>query len=235
MNTKKWFAFSALVLFMLICNPVNGQTSGGIGFYAPGIHTIDFSRLNSALPGGYPELVNRPFVSAGTGYGIFSNIVVGGEGGRLHAGSFTKGNQVVELSGTLGYFSLGYVVLNKKGLLVFPTVSIGDNVVEMYIHEKDQSTPFQTVTGEPFHSVTLKHKANMVRVSAAAVYVVKGNRTETGAGGFMVGLEAGYQMGYKSHGWTYDNGTITGGPDFSNNAFFVQLMIGGGGYAKKSK
>jgi hypothetical protein len=222
-------------LVVLICSPVYGQTSGGFGFYAPGIHTIDFSRLNSSMPAGFPEITNRPFVSAGKGYGIFSSIVIGGEGGGFHAGTFTKGNQVVELSGSIGYFSLGYVAVNRKGLLVFPTVSIGDNMVEMYIHEKDQKSSFQTVAGEPYQSVTLRRKTNMLKVSAAAIYVLKGNRSESGAGGLMVGLEAGYQVGYKTFDWTYDNGTAVGGPDHSNNAFFIQLMIGGGGFSKKSK
>jgi hypothetical protein len=235
MNTKKLISLAGIVLLALFCGTVSGQTSGGLGFYAPGIHTISFSKLNSSLPAGYPEILNRPFVSVGQGYGFFSNFVIGGEGGGFHAGTFTHGSQVVELSGSLGYFSLGYVVINNKGLLVFPTVSIGDNEVEMFIHEKGQAAPFTSVTSVPYQSVTVKYNTKMVKVSAAAIYVAKGNRSESGAGGLMVGLEVGYQMAYKTGVWSYDNGTLTGGPDFSNNAFFVQLLIGGGGVSKRSK
>jgi hypothetical protein len=49
----------------------------------------------------------------------------------------------------------------------------------------------------------------------------------------MLGLEAGYQMPYKQGSWTYDGGTVTGGPDFNPSGFFIQLMIGGGGVWKK--
>jgi hypothetical protein len=213
--------------------PKPGRTFGGIGFFTPGIHTIQYSKLNSSLPAGYPQLTNKPFVTSGIGYGIISNIVIGGEGGTIHAGSFTKGNQQVDLAGDFGFFTLGYVVLNKKGILLFPTVSIGSNDLMMYIHEKDQTSSFGSITGEPFQATTLHYSTKMAKFSLTGVYALAGSKSDRGAAGLMLGLQVGYQMGYAKGVWTYDGGTVTDGPDYKSNGLFVQLMIGGGGAMRK--
>jgi hypothetical protein len=210
-----------------------GRLSGGLGFFTPGIHTIQYTRLNNFLPAGYPLITSRPIVTAGAGYAVFSNFVIGGEGGTMHAGSFSKGNQLVDLTGTLGFFSLGYVVLHKKGFMMYPLLSIGSNTFEMYIHQKDGDASFGTVTGEPFQSTTLLYETKMLKLSVTGHYVVAGSKSDNGTGGLMIGLEVGYQMGYKKGVWTYDNGKITDGPNFCNNGLFVQLMIGGGGVGRK--
>jgi hypothetical protein len=103
----------------------------------------------------------------------------------------------------------------------------------MYIHQKDQSTSFGNITGEPFQATALEYKTKMLKFSVAGLYTLQGNKSESGSAGLMIGLEAGYQIGYKQGVWNYDNGIVTGGPDFSNNAFFIQLMIGGGGVMRK--
>lgn len=233
MNTKSLITCAALSLLMAMNGIAFGQASGGIGFFAPGIHTIKYSDLNSFLPAGYPQITSKPFVTAGAGYGIFSNIVIGGEGGTIHAGSFTRDYQQVDLNGDFAFFSLGYVVMNNKGLLIYPLASIGENDLTMYIHQKDQTASFETITGEPFQSTTLHYKTKMLKFSLAGLYVLNGSKSEKGSSGLMVGLEAGYQVSYKTGVWNYDNGTVTGGPDFNNNGFFIHLMIGGGGVMRK--
>ncbi len=232
MNTK-FLSLSAGILLIVVTQSHSfGQASGGIGFFTPGIHTIQYSKLNSSLP-GYPEITNKPFVTAGAGYGIFSNIVIGGEGGTMHAGSFSKENQQIDLTGDFGFFSLGYVMLNKKGILIFPALSAGSNDLMMYVHEKDQGASFASITGEPFQATTLHYKTKMAKVSLTGVYTFKGNKSDKGSAGFMLGFQVAYQIDYYKGSWTYDGGTVTEGPDFINNGFFIQLMIGGGGVLRR--
>lgn len=234
MKAKILFLATISMLLMFPSTHSFGQASGGIGFFAPGIHTIQFSKMNSFLPDGYPVITNKPFVTAGAGYGIISNFVVGGEGGTMHAGSFkNNGNQVVDLTGDFGFFSLGYVVLNNKGLLVYPLISIGSNDLRMYIHERDLNPPFVAVVSEPYQAATLLYKTNMLKFSVSGLYTLQGSKSEKGSAGLMIGLEVGYQLSYKTGTWTYDNGEVSGGPDFNSNAFFIQLMIGGGGVMRK--
>jgi hypothetical protein len=233
MKTKSILISACMMLSMALLMSSYGQSSGGIGVFAPGIHTIRFSEMNSFLPAGYPEITNMPFVTAGGGYGIFSNIVFGGEGGTIHAGSFTKGVQQVDLSGEFGFFSLGYVVMNNRGLLVYPLVSAGENDLTMYIHQKDQTSTFNAITGEPFQAATLRYNTRMLKFSVAGLYALKGERSEKGTSGLLIGFQAGYQMAYKTGFWKYDNGLVAEGPDFSNNGFFLQLLIGGGGVMRK--
>lgn len=212
---------------------VRAQTGGGIGFFLPGVHTLDYSALNQSLPAGYPSLEKNPLVTAGAGYGVFYGVVIGGQGGTLHGGSYTRDNQQVDLEGEFGYFSLGYVVLNKKGFLLFPTASIGDNILRMHVHLKDQEASFGSVTGEPYQATTLVYHRPMLKFALTGTYVLMGSRDFGGSAGLMVGLEVGYQMPYKSGTWTYDNGTINDGPAFDTRGFFISLAIGGGGVAKR--
>jgi len=233
MKAKLLFLPCCIILLVISYSHSFGQATGGIGFFTPGIHTIQYSKLNSFLPAGGPQITNKPFITAGAGYGIFSNIVIGGEGGTMHAGSFAKDNWQVDLTGDFGFFSLGYVVFLSKGLLMYPLVSIGSNDLKMYIHQKDQTASFGSITSEPFQASTLHYKSKMLKFSVAGLYTVQGSKSEKGSAGLMIGLEAGYQIAYKAGVWTYDNGDVSGGPDFSNNGFFIQLMIGGGGVMHK--
>jgi len=210
-----------------------GQSTGGVGFFTPGIHTIQFNKLNDYLPAGYPEITNKPLVTGGAGYAIISNFIIGGEGGTMHAGSFKKDNQQVDLTGDYSYFSLGYLVMKKKGYMIYPLISIGSNSIDLYVHERNQDVSFNAAVSEPFQATTFLYKTKMLKLSATGLYTLKGSRANKATGGLMVGLEAGYQLAYRTGKWTYDNGNIVNGPDFSNNGFFIQLLIGGGGVIKK--
>lgn len=212
---------------------VFAPSSGGLGFFLPGIHTVKFSELNGSMPEGIPEITNKPFVTTGAGYGIFYNVVVGGQGGTMHAGSFVKDDVQADLEGEFGFFSLGYVVWNKKGLVVFPTASIGDNTMKIYLHPKDQPNSFSNITSQHSQAVTLLYKRPMLKFALSGVYVLQGAKSDNGSAGLMLGFEAGYQMPYKKGIWTYDGGTVTGGPEFDPSGFFIQLMIGGGGVWRK--
>lgn len=225
--------FSLATLLPAIAS--HAQNGGGIGFFLPGVNTVKFTDLNTFLPQGSPEITSKPFTTAGSGYGIFYGIVIGGQGGTMHAGSFIKGNQQIDLEGEFGFFSLGYVALNKKGFILYPTVSIGDNTISMYFHQKDQTSSFQTITTEPFQAARLVYQRPMLKFSLAGNYALMGSKNDGGAAGLMIGIEAGYQMPYKEGVWTYDNGAVTDGPDFDNSGFFVSLAIGGGGVMRNNK
>jgi hypothetical protein len=229
MKAKLLFLIASPILFMGTIGQSFGQSSGGIGFFTTGIHTIQYKDLNSSLPTGSPQITNKPLVTGGAGYFVFSNFVLGGETGTLRAGSFSRDDQVIDLSGDFGFFSLGYVVMNKKGILVYPLLSIGGNTLEMYMHQSGLNASYSAVTGEPFQATTLRLKSKMVKLSVSGLYTIQGSKSEKGSAGLMIGLEAGYQMSYKPGVWRYDNGDISDGPEFTGNAFFIQLMIGGGG------
>jgi hypothetical protein len=229
MKTKVLLLIAICMAAFMAPHISHAQSSGGIGFFAPGLHTVRFGDLNASLPAGYPVIENQPFLTAGAGYGIISKFVIGGEGGTHHPGSFTSENLQVDLSSEYGFFSLGYVLLNRKGLLAFPLVSVGENDFAMYIHQSGQTATFPGVTSEPFQATTLRYNTKLLRFSLTGIYAIKGNVSGKGATGLMVGLTAGYQTAYKSGPWEYDNGPLTNGPDLSFNGFYVQLLLGGGG------
>jgi len=77
--------------------------------------------------------------------------------------------------------------MNNKGILVYPLVSIGENNLQMYIHQKDQSSSFGTITGEPFQATTLHYKTKMLKFSVAGLYTLQGSKSEKGSAGLMIG------------------------------------------------
>jgi hypothetical protein len=233
MKAKLLSSVAGVLLLLLADNPLFGQATGGIGFFAPGIHTVNFGKLNAALPAGYPEITNKPFLTSGVGYAVFSNIMIGGEGGTMHAGTFSQGDQTVELENSFSYFSVGYMAYNKKGIMLFPAVGIGNNEMTFYIHQQGEDVSFADVVLEPFQATTLHYTDRMLKFSATGLYTLKGAKSDKGNAGLMLGLEVGYQIGYQPGKWNYDNGSINEGPDFDTRGFYFRLMIGGGGVMRK--
>ncbi len=211
----------------------HGLSFGGLGFFAPGIHTIQYSKIGEFLPAAYPAITNKPFMTGGVGYGIIGNIIVGGAGGTMHAGTFIKDNRQVELTGGYGFFTLGYLLVNRKGFLIYPLVAIGGNDLQMYIHQTGQTSGFNGVVTNPYQATTIRNHEKMLRFSLSGLFAPQSFKSDGGANGLMIGFEAGYQMGYGSDPWTYDNGDIVDRIGFGNNSFFIQLLIGGGGVMKR--
>ncbi|MCD6345829.1 MAG: hypothetical protein J7L96_00270, partial [Bacteroidales bacterium] len=115
----------------------------------------------------------------------------------------------------------------------YPLIGIRNNNMEIFIHETEQSETFSNLVDQPDQSLVLKHKTTTLNVSLNAFYYVGGTMTDNGGGGFLLGLQVGYQLPAVRRVWTYDNGSISGGPDFDMSGFYVRLLIGGGGLGYK--
>ena len=75
----------------------------------------------------------------------------------------------------------------------------------------------------------MSYTAPVASVGLGFVYTLFGSQTATNYGGFMLGVEAGYQFQAGKGEWTYDNGAVVNGPEMDFSGFFVRLAIGGGG------
>lgn len=224
--------FALLTLSFILIMPTLAQskkTSGGIGFYQPGVQFFAPQGLNDYFPDSYPEMKFGLMSHSGGGYAIRKNFIYGGEWGSYKGGPFIQDDIQVDLEAETGGVKLGYVVYAKQKLMVFPMVGFIWNDLYFYIHEPDQNEAYTTVTNHPKQATTLKHSSTNLDLSLSATYMIKGEMSENGGGGLMLGLQAGYQLNGFTSKWTYDNGVLDGGPAFNLDGFYVRLIFGGGG------
>ncbi len=104
-------------------------------FYATGgVHYMDLNNLNSLL-GKY----NLPEVNALQGsYGFGTAIhdgrwLIGGEGFQFSSESQSSGNQV-NASGSMGYFYLGYYLVDGAKFHLYPRLGVGGSGMNISIH-----------------------------------------------------------------------------------------------------
>jgi hypothetical protein len=210
------------------------QGFGGLGFYYPGVQFIMPASLGDILPAAsYPETGFGPITHAGGGYVVMRNFLFGAEGGEYTGGKFTMSGRQVDLAGDFGGFKLGYIALRDNNWFAYPFAYYGGSTMEIYIHGTDEEGSFNTILSEPALSSRLICESSVVSVGAGFVYSVVGAKDKNVSSGFMVGLEAGYQIPVSKSEWTYDNGRIIDGPPMDFQGFFVRLAIGGGGIGFK--
>ena len=130
--------------------------------------------------------------------------------------------------GGYGCFDIRYLVYSKKGLNVYPLLGLGGGGLSFKVAEV--STPsFADLLENPKRNVELNYGGFLVNVSLGVDYLIKFAEDETGAGGLIIGFQAGYMLAPFTHDWKIDKNDVTGGPDIGFNGPYVKIMFGGGG------
>lgn len=218
-----------LILSSMSANAQSKKASAGLGFYSAGVQFFAPRELKQFFPVGYPDMEFSLFTSSGAGYGMVKSFIYGWEGGGYTGGPFIKDDIQVDLEGSFSSFRLGYLVFAKNKFLVYPLLGLSMNSLDFFIHKPDQTMVFSSITQDPLQATTLSFFSTNLDISLNVNYLVGGKMTDNGGGGFMLGLQVGYQAPPFSTKWTYDNGGVTDGPGFNMDGFYVRLLIGGGG------
>jgi hypothetical protein len=226
-----------LILSVVTLPSVSQATKGfgGLGFFYPGYQGIMPKSLAAILPDSYPEAGFRPIMQSGGGYVVFYNIMFGAEGGDYTGGTFTRNGRQLDLTGEFGGFKLGYIVFHKEGWMVYPFAIYGNSSMDLFIHQTPDEQSFDNILANPSLSTRLSYETSVVSLGAGLTYPLFGSQNNDVSSGFMLGLEAGYQMPVSKGAWTYDNGQVLDGPEMSFQGFFVRLVIGGGGISYRAK
>ena len=191
----------------------------------PGIQMVMPDNMNDFFSADYPDMSFNIFSSSGGGYWVFHNFIMGGESGEYNGGPFIKDSKQVDLTGEFGSFQLGYIILQKGKLTAYPLIGLRTNSMEIFIHETVQSETFNGIVDQPYRSTVLKHESTTLNVSMNTFYLVGGKMTDNGGGGFVLGLQVGYQLPAFKREWSFDNGSIIGGPGFDMSGFYFRFII----------
>ncbi len=141
-----------LLAFALTTGLVSAQDRvfGGSGTFDIGIQTMDLDGLNDALtPAGYGSLSGPAFTLGGSGQGYINNWVIGGEGAFYGFGAANSPTHELELAGGYGLFTLGYIPLQGRGFLLYPSLGAGVAGTGLDIRSRQSESTFAEVIGNP--------------------------------------------------------------------------------------
>lgn len=208
------------------------QTSGSGGFTI-GYGNMDVSGLQKFIPEGTGNFNDQHLLIGGTGHGFIGNIVIGGSGSGMIGSELSTDSFKYSLGGGYGTFDLGYLIVNKEKIKVYPMFGIGGGGYGIQISE-NQNLSVSEIVSNPSREINVSAGRFIFDFSFNLDLIPALDYNEdTGAyGGLMTGLKVGYIYSLPSSGWSYSGGAINGGPDFGFNMIYAKLIIGGFGYNK---
>mgnify|MGYP006291219691 CR=1 FL=1 len=213
-------------------SPQNPQTSsreyrgGGAGFFAIGTNVAQLSALNDRLDAaGYPAVGTRLLSLGGGGHRVVGGrFLIGGEGHGLITPSETFQDRNVSLSGGYGLATVGYLAVAHSKWRVYPQLGAGLGGFSLKIGSSDDDL-FDDVLDDPNRESELNRGQFLVSLSLQGSYELSGPNE---AGGFRIGLQAGYLLAPAAGDWTLGGNTLEDGPDAGFDGPFIRLLIGGG-------
>jgi hypothetical protein len=211
---------------LLSCSISGAQQSeayhGGSGHFFMGNTWMDFGSINPYLKrNGFHKLQNSVLTTGGSGFGVFNNFIVGGEGSVFAANATQSVAGKVSLAGGYGMVHFGYMLPIKSRFLFYPITGMGWGASNLNIENasgiKDRYNNSTFYLKTEFNIDLYANTQNNILVKK----------------GFKTGLSVGYLFNPQSSAWTHENG---GSAEFNNtffNGFYLKLKFGGGGFEMK--
>jgi hypothetical protein len=241
-KTKKLIALTvATAVVFLFVNISQGQETkpqakqdGGMGYSMFGRGTIDISDLNSKLESkGYSTMSDNFFSAGGGGHRIFSSgLIIGGEGHAVLGDEVTSGNNKHSVNVGYGFLNLGYIVYSVQELRFYPLLGLGVGGMTFTIKEDVTSLTLDDILDNPGRKAEISTGGFLINLAFGIDYLLKFAEDETGKGGMLLGLRAGYTISPVKGDWNMDDLEISGAPKIGITGPFIRLMIGGGGFGK---
>jgi len=222
--------FMLITLSMLVTGNIMAQESsketfGGAGFFGFRINNYDLSSINSSLKANNIPEVNEAFFGyGGGGHAYIGRLVIGGQGYGFQTPEKNNGTYRSNFSGGVGFFDVGYVLLNSKKILLYPLVGFGGGSYTINIYDP-ASTDFNSLLANPRRGTQLRTEQFILDLGLQANLFIFQTKF------FSVGVKGGYQLSPVEASWTDANGTLANGPEFSANALYGQINLTFGGFS----
>jgi hypothetical protein len=205
------------------------KISGGYGYFTPGYLMYSLEDFNNYFaPSAFAPVKDNGISFGGGGSLFVRNIVLGGEGHNILTKKASSSLLNAQLKTGWGMFQVGYIVLAKKGLLVYPKLGIGGYTHELTLKEQLGSTTFDTITAGNYSGSMLTRRGMLGSVEANVDFMP--GFDESSGGGMAFGLAVGYQMALTEKDWEAQGTLVTGGPSINPSGLYVRLRIGLGGW-----
>lgn len=223
-----YLRFSLLGVFLLGSLAGFAQYSGRAFHVQVGYETFNASKINGWFLPSYPTL-HKGYTTFGfSGYGIRKNVLLGGEL-QAKTGS-TVSNAAAKLTPCAANlaFNVGYVLLQRKGLTVFPIAGLGYGFFATRIWEAEKRYPaFVPEQVSMRENIVSSQQGVTGSVAAGAEYIL-GKQTGNPTKGFSVGLRVGYSFMPASTKWRVNYTESVQGMSYGTSGPFVRLLVGVG-------
>jgi len=226
-----FFSFFSIVPSTGFSQATSSGSSIGLGYSMFGRNILDLDAFNSRLNiKGYSKISENFFSVGGGGHAILSNkILIGGEGHSILGDETTNGNSKSSLTGGYGLFDIGYLIYAKHQLRFYPMLGIGGGGMTFRIRQQPASLTFDEVLDNPERGVELSTNGFILSFSVGVDYLLLVGGDESGKGGFVFGIRAGYVVSPFKRDWMLDELELTNAPEVNITGPFFTLMFGGGG------
>ena len=208
------------------------EKTGAFGLRV-GTNVLDNGNLNSKFGDvGIKNVKDRYGFIGGTCYEIHDNrIVTGGEGG-FYGQKLSSTGEDLTVGGGYAFFDLGYAVVNREHLKVFPLIGAGFGGIDIEVNEIDQAGNFSDILGDSKTHSKISKGAFLLNVALGTDYWFNMKDNETGKGGWMLGIRAGYVFSPTNDDWKLVDEKIAGGPEMGLTGPYLHVIIGGAGISK---
>ncbi len=227
----KWHELLLIISLVLIHSYSHAQnkdegTYGGAGYFGFRFMKYDFSKLNASFSSNNLPLISENIIGfGGGGHGYINKIIIGGEGYTFELIDKNNGNYLTQVKGDVGFFNLGYLLINKDKWMLSPMLGIGAHTMEIEITESNNES-FSQILSDPKNSTRLKNEQVLFDLGLQGNFFLSENKL------FSIGLKAGYQFSAMENKWTNANGVIANGPATNADGAYAQLHFSFGGFSK---
>jgi len=204
--------------------------SYSFGGFSIGADWLDISDLNTSLSANGYETFKDP----ATNWGFESYYALNGRflfGGEFQYFRDKTDNAAYEqkLDGYWGFLNFGYSLIGKspKGFHLYPLVGLGASRMGLRLTERD-TLNFSDIVADPKRESNLK-KWDFLAQTALGLDYAFGSKwnDDTGGGGFMLGVRAGYQYSLTDSKRKMDGLDVFGDPEARMSGFFIRVVLGG--------
>ena len=198
----------------------------GRGFFMIGVQQMDLAELNDRFDAAdYPESDDLFLTLGGGGFMLRDRLVIGGEGHGVIGSSETTGDGAfrTRVGGGFGMIDIGYAVMERRGLLVYPMLGVGMGGMMVSINERS-SPDFDDVLDQPRRGVNLVQGQFLLSAGLGIDHVF----ASRGRGGFAVGIRAGWTFTPIEHEWSFGSSDVADGPKAGFTGPYVRVNVGGG-------
>lgn len=206
------------------------RVSGGFGYATGGYAMKDVDGLTNFVGNG-TSFNSGGFEIGGGGLVMVRSILLGGEGMSYQKQKASFGAQDLGYESGWGKFFLGYVVMGKKGLLLYPKVGIGGYRESLTLNDKSAVGTMDTVFTGAYTGTNLVKKGLLMSFGAGFEWMP--GFDETSGSGFVFGLDLGYNLALTENDWEAFETKLSGGPSLTPTGFYANLHIGFAGWNRQ--
>jgi hypothetical protein len=198
-----------------------------------GLNKLNLDTLNRHLEkDDYPPLQEGYLTYGVGGHIIHNKFIVGLEIHRfLERNAISSKAFNTSAYGKYFLLNFGYLLHEKKGLMVYPLAGMGFGQLKLRVTENNIHS-FQDINNFQKGSESIT-RSFLVNLAVGADYFFNYNQEKKGKNSLMVGIRAGYMFSAIKDDWSVNHVHVADGPNAGLSSPYICIVFGLGGWMEK--